>query len=58
MMDTYRSADHGRQDIDMSAIKWGEATTEESKKATSKSLANSAKLSAGLKSRGFWGDKE
>jgi pimeloyl-ACP methyl ester carboxylesterase len=50
MMDTYYpSADEGGggggRDRDMSAIEWGEATTEESKKATLKSLANSAKFS-------------
>ncbi|KAI0799941.1 Alpha/Beta hydrolase protein [Xylaria sp. FL0064] len=45
MMDTYYPSADGRQDKDLSAIKWGEATTEESKQATLTSLANSAKFS-------------
>ncbi|KAI0532817.1 acetyl-CoA synthetase-like protein [Xylaria digitata] len=46
MMDTYYpSADDGGRDKDTSAIEWGEATTEESKKVTLKSLENSAKFS-------------
>ncbi|KAI0548948.1 Alpha/Beta hydrolase protein [Xylaria curta] len=46
MMDTYYpSADNDGRDKDMSAIEWGEATTEESKKLTLQSLANSAKFS-------------
>ncbi|KAI1176856.1 Alpha/Beta hydrolase protein [Nemania sp. FL0916] len=46
MMDTYYpSTNDAGRDKDMSAIEWGEATTEQSKKATLKSLANSAKFS-------------
>ncbi|RYC54509.1 hypothetical protein CHU98_g11701 [Xylaria longipes] len=46
MMDTYYpSADDGGRDKDTPAIEWGEATTEESKEITLKSIANSAKFS-------------
>ncbi len=46
MMDTYYpSADEGGRDKDTPAIEWGEATTEESKRVTLQSLANSAKFS-------------
>ncbi|KAI1264377.1 Alpha/Beta hydrolase protein [Xylariaceae sp. FL1019] len=46
MMDTYYpSADDSSSNRDTSAIEWGEATTEESKEMTLKSIANSAKFS-------------
>ncbi|KAI1311773.1 Alpha/Beta hydrolase protein [Xylaria venustula] len=46
MIDTYYpSEEHAAQDKDTSALKWGEATTEESKETTLKSLANLANFS-------------
>lgn len=46
MMDTYCPfADDIGHDRDTSGIEWGEATTEESKETTLKSIANSAKFS-------------
>ncbi|KAK5632491.1 hypothetical protein RRF57_008205 [Xylaria bambusicola] len=46
MLDTYYpSAEDGGRDRDAPPIEWGEATTEESKNVTLKSLENSAKFS-------------